>query len=238
MVIDAAIELISTTKVMLVDGETMFRESAARVLSEQPDIDIVADVGCVQTARQMVSENDISMVVVAIAPDDDSGIQLVSDLKKSSPETKVVVISPSEDELMLIYAIKSGADGYIVKTRSLAHLLRTIRAVIDGEVVYDQRVCCSALKLLVDDGMPGMVDDSQAVEGRKDLSRRESQVLELLVKGLTNKEIGDQLCVSVSTVKTHVGNIFRHLKVSSRCELMPRYNDLAEAINRSRWGVG
>ncbi len=138
-----------------------------------------------------------------------NGIEATKEIKKSCPNTAVIVISAFKYDHYILSCIEAGAEGYLLKENVLGEsLLSAIRMVHAGETVYNREASKIMCKLAAERG--------KAKIGSSELSNRKLQVLKLAIQGMSNKEIGSKLCIRDQTVATHFVNIFRKLKVESR----------------------
>lgn len=215
---------VETARVLLVEEQTMFRQVIASYINELPNLRIVADVGTARDARQIADEHDVDLAIIDVVLPDSSGLDLVKELKSLYLPIKTILLTTLDNEDTLIESVNVGADGYVVKSGSLEQLMETVRTVLAGQCYYEPLLCSSAIRKLVGANKAQGDDEQARLPG---LTARQCQVIDLLAKGLTNKEIAQELGISVSTTKTHVANAFKHLGVSSRRELLPRFYRLA-----------
>ena len=143
----------------------------------------------------------------------DSGLDLCTDLLRQVPGVRVVFLTVYDDEQYLFQALRLGASGFLLKRVTGGELAEHLARVMDGEVVIDPllagRVALSAARLQSGEFWPG---------AHLGLTQRESEVLELMVRGLTNRAVARQLILGEETVKSHVGAIFRKLEVRDRTQ--------------------
>jgi two-component system response regulator DevR len=149
-----------------------------------------------------------------LSPHEDSeGLAVCSRILERRPETGVVVLSTFLDERLVAEALRRGAQAYVLKDVDLGELVRIIRAVARGESGFDSR-SAAVVRALAAGGPSGSAgDESPALTGR------EREVVRLIAEGLTNREIGQAIFVSESTVKFHVRNVMRKLDVHHRAEV-------------------
>jgi len=142
-----------------------------------------------------------------------SGLELCAELLRLAPEVKVVLLTVYDDEQYLYGGLRAGAKGYLTKQVVAEELLDHVCRVLDGEIVVDPglagRVALSAARLDRGEFWPG------AALG---LSQRESEVLELIVRGKSNKNIAEDLMLGDETIKTHVRSLYRKLGVTDRAQ--------------------
>lgn len=212
---------VDTARVLVVDALAMCRQSLVMSLSGCENLSVVADVGTIDDAKLVIADNKIDVVVVNASLADGSGIDLARQLKMTQPYIKVVLMTAQADEQCFIEAVKANVDGYVLKSSPYPRFLGIIKSVLNGNCAYDWDVAGDVTKRIIQ-GECGCDEPADPLDAFSSLSIRERQVVELLAKGLTNKEIANQLAISLSTTKTHISRIFRRLGISCRRELLPK----------------
>lgn len=197
---------------VLVDDHEMVLHGLKAMLAHFPSqVEIVAMATTVPEALALVVEHSPDIVVSDVRIGRASGIDLVSELRDSHPEVKVVLLTAYEDEHYLFQALRAGARGYMLKRIDARELVSHLERVMEGDVVIDPalagRVAMSAARISAGEFWPG---------ANLGLTQRESEVLSLLVAGLSNKAIAARLVISDDTVKTHVRGLYRKLEVTDR----------------------
>lgn len=199
-------------RTVLVDDHEMVLHGLKAMLSHFPnEVLIVAMATTVPQARELVAAHSPDIVVSDVRIGRASGIDLVSELRETHPEVKVVLLTAYEDEHYLFQALRAGAHGYMLKRIDARELVGHLQRVMEGDVVIDPalagRVAMSAARISAGEFWPG---------ANLGLTQRESEVLSLLVAGLSNKAIAARLVISDDTVKTHVRGLYRKLDVTDR----------------------
>ena len=216
------IDKIDVARILIVDSLMMCRQAMVKSLSGYNDVAVVADVGSVSDARIALKNVEIDVVILNVNLADGSGIELAEDLKSLHPCIKVVLMSAQDDEQPFLDAVRVGADGYLLKSSPYTRFLSVLRSVISGTCAYDYAVSSSVIRRVFQNESDDSSHAEEQYEVLPSLSVRERQVLELLSNGLSNKEISNELNISISTTKTHISRIFKRLGITSRRELLPK----------------
>jgi DNA-binding NarL/FixJ family response regulator len=197
---------------VLVDDHEMVLHGLDAMLGHfQEEVVIVGKATTAAVALRMVAEESPDVVLCDVRIGRDSGLDLCREINRQHPATKVVLLTVYDDEHYLYQALRVGASGYILKRVDGRELVGHLRRIRDGETVVDEglagRVALSAAHLNRGEFWPG---------AHLGLTQRESEVLELLVSGHSNKAVASKLVVSEDTVKTHIRGLYRKLGVSDR----------------------
>jgi DNA-binding NarL/FixJ family response regulator len=199
-------------RVLLVDDHAIVRRGLRSILELEPDISVVAEAGTWTEAVRALdrARPNVVLLDLKLSPDRHAdGLELCSEILRRRPESQVVVLSTFLDEDLLNQALRRGARAYVLKEVDLGELVRIIRAVCRGESGFDSR--SAALVRAIAAGTTGGPAPA--------LTEREQEVIELIARGLTNREIGSEMFVSESTAKFHVRNVMRKLGVRRRAEV-------------------
>ncbi len=200
----------------------MIRQMFARILADEDNIQVVGAVGTVAEATSLVGATHPDIILSGVVLPDGSGIDLVQHAKFRYSNLKVIIVTTLQDEETVLQAIEVGADGYVLKGSSLEWLLESIRLVMAGKQIYDPLVASPILQRIVR-ATPSLAYGQNEAPSHG-LSAREREVVRLVSRGLTDKEIAQALSLSIHTVKTHVRKVLKRLGVSSRRELLSGYH--------------
>lgn len=204
-------------KVLLTDDHNLFREGLARILKEAPGIELVGVAASGEEALQLADRHRPDLVLMDINMPGMGGLEATHRLRLKYPETQVLMLTISEEDEDLFRAVRFGARGYLLKNSSSRELLEAIRRVQAGEAVITPSMAAKLLDAFAAaPPQPAPKTDENITV--KELTERETQVLQLIAQGLNNKEIGNQLWISPNTVKAHLRNILEKLQLSSRVE--------------------
>lgn len=168
-------------------------------------------------AMQNLPDISPDVVMMDIQLQDMLGIEIIERLRKEMPNTQFIMCTSFDDDEKIFNSLKAGAMGYLVKGESMDKILSSIRDVYNGGAPMSFSIARRVLKHF---------ERSLAeIKGFDELTEREKEVLELLSEGLLYKEIADKKCISIDTVKKHVGNIYRKLHVNNKVEAINKFNN-------------
>lgn len=213
-------------RVFLVDDHSVFRAGVRAELAEKTDsVDIVGEAGTVAEAIEGIRETAPDVVLLDVHMPDGGGLAVLRTVQKMQREdagAKFLCLSVSDAAEDVIALIRAGARGYVTKNIDGAELAEAVARVHGGDAYFSPRLAGFVLDAFASGGVvedpagePVKVEDP-AVDA---LTRRELEVLRLLARGYTYKEIGKQLFISVKTVETHASNILRKTQTSNRHQL-------------------
>ena len=201
-------------RILLVDDHEVVRAGLRAVLSVEPDLEVVGEAATAREAidKALVLRPDVVLMYVRLGgPEDVSGIEACREIRSAMPEAGVLMFSSFGERETVLSAIVAGAAGYLTKNVARAQLVAGIRAVGQGQSLLDSAVTGPILQRLV--------ELSQASPRADDvLSQREKEVLLLIAKGHTNREIAAALVISEHTARNHVTHILDKLGFSRRSE--------------------
>ncbi|MCZ8379728.1 response regulator transcription factor [Mycobacterium sp. CPCC 205372] len=201
------------TTVMVVDDHPIWRDAVARDLAED-GFDVVATADGVASAKRRAAVVQPRVVVMDMRLGDGDGAQATAEVLTVSPDSRILVLSASDERDDVLEAVKAGATGYLVKSASKTELGAAVRATAEGRAVFTP-------------GLAGLVlGEYRKIAQRPadgpatpSLTERETEVLRYVAKGLSAKQIASRLSLSHRTVENHVQATFRKLQVANRVEL-------------------
>lgn len=205
---------MTPVKLLLVDDHEIVRAGLRMLFSAESDVQIVGEAASGREAVARVRQLAPDVVLMDVAMPDMNGIEATRRIKEASPEVAVLALTMYEDEEYFFEMLGAGASGYVPKRAAPDDLLSAIRVVSQGDVfIYP-----SMAKLLVKDFLRRAEDT--APPDSELLTAREREVLACIADGLTNREIAEQLVISVKTVDRHRENLMRKLNMHNRVELV------------------
>jgi DNA-binding NarL/FixJ family response regulator len=202
-------------KVALVEDKPDLRDSWSRLINGFPDFSCVCVCGSGEEALRVIPTVQPDVVLMDIFLPRMSGIECTSQLKALLPGIQIVILTAVDDNELVFMALQAGADGYLLKHTKPADLRQALSQVLVGGAPMTSEI---ARRVIESFRRP-----PKARDGTVHLSAREEEVLILLSKGYTNKEIADKLTLSVQTVGSHLKHIYEKLHVRSRAEAVVRY---------------
>jgi DNA-binding NarL/FixJ family response regulator len=200
-------------RVLIVDDHILIRQGLRKILGLEPKIKVVDEAGDGQGAINLVRKLLPQVVLMDINMPGINGIDATRIIKKELPQTGIIALTVHKDEEYVYELVRAGVSGYILKDVNPEILLETIFKVARGESVIDSAI---TTKLLME--FNRLAVGKEEKDKLEELSERELQVLKLIAKGHTNKQIGQELYISEKTVKNHITNIFRKLQVGDRTQ--------------------
>ncbi|MBO9515828.1 MAG: response regulator transcription factor [Variovorax sp.] len=198
--------------VVVVDGHPAIRLAVRTALISSGQFQVVGEAGDGPSALAVIREHQPNLVILDLDLPRLNGLDVIERVRKSQPQTKVVVLSGQEESIFGTRALRAGANAFISKSEDLQRMIEAARAVLAGYTIFASSIMTSSQAALADGGRPGALI--------RRLSNRELTVLQHLARGMSNKEIADMLLISNKTVSGYKARIFEKLNVSSLVELV------------------
>lgn len=196
-------------RILITDDHPLFREGVATTLDNLPEFQIVGQAETAEETLELVATLLPDVVLLDINLSGDSGFTAAKEISSSYPVVDIIMLTASEDDDDLLMALKAGASGYIVKGVHANELANAVLSVADGGTYISKGL---ASTLLFEMAQPKDPDPLTS------LSNREEEILQLVAKGLTNKEIGERIHLAEKTIKHYMTNVLQKLHVRSRVE--------------------
>jgi DNA-binding NarL/FixJ family response regulator len=205
-------------RVFVVDDHAMVRSGVKAELGTA--VDVVGEAADVASAVDGIRASEPDVVLLDVHLPGGGGRAVLETLRAELPDVRWLALSVSDAAEDVIAVIRAGARGYVTKTISGPDLLDAVRRVADGDVVFSPRLAGFVLDAFAaTTAAPEEVEDEATDPGLDLLSAREREVMQLLARGYTYREIGSRLFISVKTVESHASNVLRKLQLSNRNEL-------------------
>jgi two-component system, NarL family, nitrate/nitrite response regulator NarL len=208
--------LSASIRIVAIDEQEMFRTGLCLLLSQQKGLDVVGSVSTWLEAMPIVQREQPDIVLLSIRAKD--GLEFLPELLAVSAPTKVLALSDSDDQELHRNAARFGASGVLQKAKSAAILVKAIQCVNAGETWLDRSTTASLLRELSRKSNAVKQDPDQVKIAS--LTEREREVIQLVGKGLKNRQIGEKLFISDITVHHHLTSIYSKLEVADRMELL------------------
>ena len=205
------------TRVFVVDDHAMVRAGVRSELGD--DVDFVGEAPDADSAISGIRATRPDVVLLDVHLPGGGGRAVLEALRAELPDVKWLALSVSDAAEDVIAVIRAGARGYVTKTISGPDLLDAVRRVADGDVVFSPRLAGFVLDAFSSGGAAPAPAEEATDPGLDLLSAREREVMQLLARGYTYREIGSRLFISVKTVESHASNVLRKLQLSNRNEL-------------------
>lgn len=199
-----------TVRVLIADDQTLFRVGLARLLEEDPRVDIVGQAGDGVEAVKLAGSLKPDVVLMDLKMPNVDGIEATRQILANHPDVKVLLLTTFEADNHVIQALKAGASGYILKDSRPDSIVSSLLAVMAGERVMASAVANRVLEMLT-----GTTTPKEFYDG---LTGREIEILKLLAGGMANKQIAYKLKISEKTVRNHVSNMYEKLNIYDRSQ--------------------
>ena len=197
----------------IIDDHSIVRQGLRAMIDREPDLRVVGEAPSARTAPARLERACPRVVLLALrlaGGSECDGLSLCHVITQRYPGCRVLVLTSSADEWLILESIKQGASGFVLKDVDLTELIRAIRAVNRGESAFDSRSAGVVVRWMAGSQRSGAT--------ASDITPREREILRLLARGLSNVAIGQRLYISAATVKFHVGNIMQKLGARRRAE--------------------
>ena len=199
----------SSIRVLIADDHTLFRRGLVSLLNETGEFVVAGEAGNGPEAVQLVAALGPDVVLMDVHMHGGGGVEAVEQLSKTSPALPVIMLTVSDNDADLIGAIRAGAKGYFLKNAETEELYAALRKAAAGQAVLDPALTDLLFRHVAQTSPLGEVAP---------LSFRETEILQLIAEGCTNREIALRLSVSENTIKTHVARILEKLGTTNRTE--------------------
>lgn len=204
------------SRILLIDDHAVLRAGLVVLLQQGGEFEVVGQAGDAQEGLHLARQLTPDLVLLDLSLPDRDGIDVLRDLHRDLPHIRVLVLTAHEDTALVRAAIAAGAAGYIIKRAAVGELSDAIKAVVRGDTYLHPATTRAFLPSTPASVAPAVPADG----GAEALTRREIEVLRLIVQGFTNSQIADRLVLSPRTVETHRSNILAKLHLKNRADLV------------------
>lgn len=199
-------------RILLVDDHCIVRQGIRSLLDLEKDLKVVGEAGDGERALELLDALRPDVVVLDLKLGTMGGAEVCRQAVARHPEIPIIILTAFSDDEGVLQCIRAGAKGYVLKDVDVFDLAKTIRAVHRGQAVLDPKIAGAV--------MSGLQETDDPREPSPTLTDRETEIVQLVSKGLTNREIGERLFLSPNTVKYHLHNVMCKLDAKSRAEVV------------------
>jgi DNA-binding NarL/FixJ family response regulator len=201
-------------RVLVADDQALVREGLMTLLAAAPGIEPVADAADGAEAVALAARHRPDVVLMDLRMPNLDGVQATREIRAAQPDTEIVVLTTHADEASILDALRAGARGYLTKDAGIQEIARAVHAAAAHQSLLDPVVQAKLLEAVGTAPAPAAVPRQLPDE----LTPREAEVLSLIARGLSNREIASHLVVSEATVKTHVNHVFAKIGARDRAQ--------------------
>jgi DNA-binding NarL/FixJ family response regulator len=204
------------TRVLIADDDGLMRAGLVELLSGEPELEVVGEASTGREAVERARRLDPDVVLMDVRMPDLDGIQATRELARAAPNARVLILTTFEQDDYVFGALRAGASGFLLKRSKPEELIAAVHAIAQGDSLLSPSVTRLVIERMAQQPTPEF-----AAQGKLDeLTPREREVLELIARGLSNREIAAQLFVEESTVRTHVKRIQMKLSLRDRVQIV------------------
>jgi DNA-binding NarL/FixJ family response regulator len=208
-------------RVLLVDDHAFVRQGMAAIINEEPDLVVCGEADGVRSAITVAAQTRPDVALIDLAIRDGDGLELVRDMRNRFPDVRTLVLSMYDETVYAERALRAGASAYVMKAEAARTVMAAIRQVLEGKVYLSPRMSARlAERDRIRGRGRGTATESATAGGPDRLSDRELQVLRCVGRGLSTREIAEELFISVKTVETHREHIKAKLGLVSSGDLL------------------
>jgi len=206
-------------RILIADDHPIFRDGLKQLLAFEKDFEVVGEAGHGDDVLPAVERHHPDILLLDLKMPGTHGLAILQKMQAAPSQTKVIVLTASEDKNEFVQAMKLGTSGIVLKQSATELLLKSIRKVHAGEIWLDSHTTAAVIRQFASgEEFPPAPTNGRTRE-RLPLSQREREIVTLVAQGFKNKEMAEKMFISEQTVKNHLHNIFDKLGVSDRLEL-------------------
>jgi DNA-binding NarL/FixJ family response regulator len=204
------------TRVLIADDDDLMRAGLVELLSGDPSIEIVGKASTGREAVERTRRLDPDVVLMDVRMPDLDGIGATRELTRVAPRTRVLILTTFEQDDYIFGALRAGASGFLLKRTRPEELIEAVHTIGAGDSLLSPSVTRRVIDRMAQQPTPDLTDQTKLSE----LTPRERQVLDLVARGLSNREIAGELVVEESTIRTHVKRILMKLELRDRVQIV------------------
>lgn len=209
--VDSKLGAGETIRVAIADDQQLFASGLARIISAQPEVEVVGEAHTGREAVELCLETEPDVVLMDISMPEMDGVTATRKIREILPRTRILILTVHTDDGHVFQGIKAGAQGYLLKDCTPEDLVRAIRTVYAGDTIMAQDIAQKMLTTFES------IQNEEA-ELTPHLTERELEVIKALAQGMSNKQIAQALHISEKTVRNHASNIYKKLHIYDRTQ--------------------
>ncbi|MCK5011435.1 MAG: response regulator transcription factor [Deltaproteobacteria bacterium] len=193
-------------RIFIAEDQTIVRDGLRALLSSNPNFEVVGEAEDGRELIRNIEEYNPDLILMDLSMPRMNGMEAIKEVKKLLPDTKILVLTIHKTEEYILPVLKAGADGYVLKNDTQSELMTAIKSVLEGKSYLSPGVSQKVIE--------GYVEGSKTVKTKSSwdtLTQREREILKLIAEGYKNREIADDLCISIKTVVKHRANLMEKL---------------------------
>lgn len=202
-------------QIYVVEDHSVMRQGYAAIVDRESDLEICGETGSAARARQEIPEMEPDLAIIDLSLEEGNGLDLIKDLRAQSDHPKILVVSMHDEALYAHRTLQAGAEGYLAKHESAKKVVDAIRQLLGGGMYFSEAVNEQMV-------LQYLTNDTDGGDLLSELSDRELEVFEYIGRGLTTREIAEELQLSPKTIGTYRGRIKEKLAVESNARLRRR----------------
>jgi len=210
--------------ILIADDHALFREGLRALFGALPDIEVIGEAQDGEAAIMQVNALQPDVVLMDINMPGLNGVEATRRILSTHPNLGIIMVTMLEDDASVFAAMRAGARGYVLKGAHHGEILQAIRAIATGQAVFGPAIATRMMNFFQGLNQPAP-KTGNVVQAFPELTEREREVLVLIAQGVSNKEIAEQLVISMKTVSNHITNIFGKLQVADRAQAIIRARD-------------
>jgi DNA-binding NarL/FixJ family response regulator len=214
---------MSPIRIVLADDQLLFREGLRSLLATQPDIEVIGEAGDGEDALHLVAELHPDLVLMDVRMPRLDGVAATRRIQEMHPECHVILLTTFDDDEYVFEGLRAGAVGYLLKDAPVPRLMEAIQSAARGETFLQPSIAAKVVAELNRQSVPSSVRQKGLTDP---LSAREIDILRMIARGHSNREIANELVITEGTVKNHVTSILGKLGVRDRTQAVLKAQDL------------
>lgn len=217
-------------KVMLVDDQVLLREGLKTIINLQDTMEVALEASNGREAIELLKSKPIDVILMDIRMPELNGIEATSKIKESYPDISIIVLTTFNEEELIVDALASGADGYLLKDIDAKRLIAAVQDAYDGDILLPSKVAAMLARRLSGKGKSHS-NKSEGTGAIDELTDRELEIGKLISNGMTNRQIANTLYLSEGTVKNYISEIYKKLGTNNRTKVGIMVTNIIEKSN-------